>query len=55
MGFQANVLRVLIASPYDVKQQRDEIESAIFEWNKQYAESLVNVKYSPPFKSLKLM
>lgn len=38
MGFQAEVLRVLIASPSDVKQERDEIESVIFEWNKRFAE-----------------
>lgn len=40
MGFQAEVLRVLIASPSDVHIERNEIESAIFEWNVRFAEEL---------------
>lgn len=40
MSFQAEVLRVLIASPSDVKTERDEIEASIFAWNKRYAEDL---------------
>lgn len=40
MSFEATVLQVLIASPSDVRDQRDEIEKQIFEWNKQYAEEL---------------
>lgn len=40
MGFNAEVLRVLIASPSDVQQERDEIEAAIFKWNSLYAEEL---------------
>lgn len=40
MSFHAKVLRVLIASPSDVKKQRNEVEEAIFLWNKQYAEDL---------------
>ncbi|MBU8877961.1 hypothetical protein BGM26_03005 [Bacillus sp. FJAT-29790] len=43
MGFKAEVLRVLIASPSDVQQERDEIEKAIFEWNSVYAEHLQTV------------
>jgi len=34
------VLRVMIASPSDVKKERDEIESEIFKWNTMYAENL---------------
>jgi hypothetical protein len=40
MSFKAEVLRVLIASPSDVTQERDEIETANFEWNNLYAENL---------------
>ncbi|PEG10309.1 hypothetical protein CON96_11465 [Bacillus wiedmannii] len=40
MSFKADVLRVLIASPSDVWQKRDEIERAIFKWNIQYAEEM---------------
>ncbi|PHB23067.1 hypothetical protein COE80_19335 [Bacillus pseudomycoides] len=40
MGFKADVLRVLIASPSDVQKERDEIEQAIFEWNIRYAEEM---------------
>ncbi|WP_420768595.1 hypothetical protein ACNR9V_01020 [Parageobacillus thermoglucosidasius] len=40
MSFKAEVLRVLIASPSDVQQERDEIEKAIFEWNNLFAEEL---------------
>lgn len=40
MSFKADVLRVLIASPSDVWQERDEIERAIFKWNIQYAEEM---------------
>jgi hypothetical protein len=40
MGFKAEVLRVLIASPSDVQQERDEIERVIFEWNIRYSEEL---------------
>lgn len=38
MSFNAEVLRVLIASPSDVELERDEIEKAIFEWNCFFAE-----------------
>ncbi|MEH6867938.1 hypothetical protein [Priestia megaterium] len=40
MSFNAEVLRVLIASPSDVTAERNEIEKAIFEWNSRYAEEL---------------
>ncbi|OXS73234.1 hypothetical protein B1B04_13190 [Lysinibacillus sp. KCTC 33748] len=40
MGFKAEVLRVLIASPSDVSQERDEIEQAIFKWNTVYSENM---------------
>ncbi|MYL18265.1 hypothetical protein GLW04_00090 [Halobacillus litoralis] len=40
MGFKANVLRVMIASPSDVDLQRDEIENEIFKWNIRYSEDL---------------
>ncbi|WP_252502741.1 hypothetical protein [Sporosarcina sp. Marseille-Q4943] len=38
MAFKAEVLRVLIASPSDVHQERNEIEKAIFDWNNLYSE-----------------
>lgn len=38
MGFSAEVLRVLIASPSDVQTERDEIEKAVYNWNRQFAE-----------------
>ncbi|WP_249659421.1 DUF4062 domain-containing protein [Lysinibacillus fusiformis] len=37
MGFKADVLRVFIASPSDVSEEREEIEQAIFKWNSLYA------------------
>jgi hypothetical protein len=40
LGFRAEVLRVLIASPSDVNQERNEIEEAIFTWNSRFAEEL---------------
>ncbi|AJH80391.1 DUF4062 domain-containing protein [Bacillus thuringiensis] len=40
MSFKADVLRVLIASPSDVENERNEIEEAIFKWNIQYAEQM---------------
>lgn len=40
MSFKAEVLRVLIASPSDVQKERDEIETAIFEWNTRFAEDM---------------
>ncbi|GMB78770.1 MULTISPECIES: hypothetical protein [Bacillus cereus group] len=40
MSFKAEVLRVLIASPSDVQKERDEIETAIFEWNTRFAEEM---------------
>lgn len=40
MSFDATVLQILIASPSDVSDKRNEIEKQIFEWNKQYAEEL---------------
>jgi hypothetical protein len=39
MGFQAEVLHVLIASPSDVKNERDEIERSIYEWNRRFSEN----------------
>ncbi len=39
MTFQAQVVRVLIASPSDVIGERDGIESAIHRWNADYAET----------------
>ncbi|MDR6553978.1 hypothetical protein [Paenibacillus qinlingensis] len=39
MSFNALVLRVLIASPSDVKRQRNEIEHQINLWNKQFSET----------------
>lgn len=39
MTFQAQVVRVLIASPSDVVGERDEIESAIHRWNADHAET----------------
>lgn len=38
MSYKAEVLRVLIASPSDVHQERDQIEKAIFNWNTVYSE-----------------
>jgi len=38
MSFKAEVLRVMIASPSDVQQERNEIEKAIFDWNNLYSE-----------------
>ncbi|MEK4268956.1 MULTISPECIES: hypothetical protein [Bacillus] len=38
MSFKADVLQVFIASPSDVSSQRNEIENAIFEWNRRFAE-----------------
>lgn len=43
VSFNAEVLRVLIASPSDVQEERDEIEKAIFEWNTKYAEQLKTI------------
>ncbi|MCU4668647.1 hypothetical protein [Bacillus paralicheniformis] len=40
MSFKADVLQVFIASPSDVSSQRDEIENAIFDWNRRFAEEL---------------
>lgn len=40
MGYKAEVLRVFIASPSDVSQERDAIEQAIFKWNIQYSEDM---------------
>lgn len=40
MSFEATVLEVLIASPGDVEQERDEIEQAIYDWNSQYGRDL---------------
>lgn len=35
MPFRADVLRVFIASPGDLADDRDEVEKAIYEWNRQ--------------------
>lgn len=40
MSFNAEVLRVLIASPSDVKVERDKVEEAISLWNKRFSEEL---------------
>lgn len=40
MSFHAKVLNVLIASPSDVETERDEVEMAIYEWNRRYSEQL---------------
>lgn len=40
MSFSAEVLNVLIASPSDVEAERDEVEQAIYEWNRRYSEQL---------------
>lgn len=40
MSFHAEVLNVLIASPSDVETERDEVEHAIYEWNRRYSEQL---------------
>ncbi|WP_192497466.1 DUF4062 domain-containing protein [Corynebacterium sp. 321] len=37
MSFPATVLRVLIASPTDVSEARDAVESALHSWNRRYA------------------
>lgn len=39
MAFNAQVVRVLIASPSDVAEERDRIERAIHRWNADHAES----------------
>ncbi|MCQ6563873.1 hypothetical protein [Paenibacillus mendelii] len=43
MSFRAEVLRVLIASPSDVNQERNEIEEVIFMWNSRFAEELETI------------
>ena len=43
MSFKAEVLNVFIASPFDVQSRRDEIESAIFQWNKEHAKDLQTI------------
>lgn len=43
MSFKAEVLNVFIASPSDVGIRRDEIESVIFQWNKEHAEDLQTI------------
>lgn len=43
MGFQSEVLNVFIASPSDTSVQRDEIEMAIYNWNKEHAEDLKTI------------
>ncbi|MCM3572514.1 DUF4062 domain-containing protein [Mesobacillus subterraneus] len=43
MSFNATVLRVFIASPSDVAEERDEIERAIFHWNTRFAEDTKTV------------
>lgn len=40
MGFKADVLRVFIASPSDVNQERDEVTEAIFKWKHKFVEHL---------------
>ncbi|MFF2017810.1 hypothetical protein [Paenibacillus sp. NPDC058177] len=40
MAFNATVLRVLIASPSDVANERDKVEEAIIEWNRIHSEEL---------------
>jgi hypothetical protein len=37
VSFQADILRVFIASPGDLAEDRDEVENAIHEWNRQHA------------------
>lgn len=43
MSFKAEVLNVFIASPSDAHARRDEIESAIYQWNKEHAKDLQTV------------
>jgi hypothetical protein len=43
LSFRAEVLRVLIASPSDVNQERNEIEKVIFMWNSQFSEELETI------------
>ncbi|MEE4565246.1 hypothetical protein [Paenibacillus polymyxa] len=40
MSYHAEVLNVLIASPSDVEIERDEVEKAIYEWNRRFSEQL---------------
>ncbi|GBG08100.1 hypothetical protein PAT3040_02667 [Paenibacillus agaridevorans] len=40
MSFQAEVLNVFIASPSDVAVERDEVEQAVYQWNRRYSENL---------------
>lgn len=39
MAYQAQVVRVLIASPSDVTEERDAIEQALHRWNLEHAET----------------
>lgn len=43
MSFKAEVLNVFIASPFDVHSRRDEIESAILQWNKEHGKELQTI------------
>lgn len=43
MSFKAEVLNVFIASPSDTESYRDEIEAAIYQWNKEHSEDLQTV------------
>lgn len=40
MSYQAEVFNVLIASPSDVATEREEVERAIYEWNRRYSAQL---------------
>lgn len=43
MSFQAEVLNVFIASPSDTLSHRDEIEAAIYQWNKEHAQDFQTI------------
>lgn len=40
MSFNAKVLNVLIASPSDVEVERNDVEMAIYDWNRRYSKQL---------------
>ncbi|MFC0523887.1 hypothetical protein ACFFGV_09990 [Pontibacillus salicampi] len=40
MSFNALVLNVMIASPSDVNNEREEVENTINKWNSKFAEDL---------------
>ena len=39
MTYQAQIVRVLIASPSDVMEERDAVEATLHRWNAEHSES----------------